>query len=541
MNTERRSSRKKRDTLKVKEAKDELLKKQTKRTSNDKSSPSSKQDKKKSQYSNLDIDDEFDATTSNVSVIEDAADPSVMVEDISVVDDESSKSTSLIESDVNTKSFSSAFIRHALEELFKFLYDNKKSLIGHGDLKPENIDDYMEDQVKEMNSEFLGQKISVSRNRSYYEAMIIDGVQYRIFDNVFLLFSSKSQNTLPNVARIIAFYEENSRKLVTLEWYYRPSDMLPTMERIRITGRHPLIPVSDDSYEINPNNSNKKKRGRPPNKRLFNVEETIKTLEETPEYEVFTSIKPYIDDLSVSVIGEKCNVIHLQPNATIPKQDKSIKTLFYKKTLEFKICALTFCKPRSNKPRQWIELLEKKNRDIKSHYASRKVSDIQSFTTPKRNGNELKKKKRKVDTHSNDDIVFDDREEEDIIDDDVNLFDYPEETDVLTSIAYNNELIENVQTSPTPQFLQCPQNLGQKMEMIGNTISKKLEQIERMIEVMNTDVQMSLEELKTSILESKKETMSNFQVAETSVLPDEFIHLSGPSFQDSVFINQQFL
>lgn len=77
--------------------------------------------------------------------------------------------------------------------------------------------------------------------------------------------------------------------------------------------------------------------------------------------------------------------------------------------------------------------------------------------------------------------------------------------------------------------------------MIGNTISKKLEQIERMIEVMNTDVQMSLEELKTSILESKKETMSNFQVSETSVLPDEFIHLSGPSFQDSVFINQQFL
>lgn len=534
MNVERRSSRKKRETVKVKEAKDELLKKQNKKDVSDKS-PSKKSDKKNNN-SPISLDDDITMISPEVINIADVKDPSVSLDEVTIVDQESPGDNKKFP---DTGSFTSAFAHNTLEELFNFLYDNKKSIIGQGDLKPEDFDHYLEDPVKEENSIFLGEKFSVSKTRTYYEAMLIDGVQYRIFDNVILSFDPKSQNLKPNVAKIIAFYEENSRKKVTLEWYYIPSDMLPTMERIRLTGRHPLIPVSDDSYEIDPTNSTKKKRGRPPNKRLFNVEETIKTLEEASEYEIFTSLKPYVDDINVSAIGEKCIVEHLQPTSPVPSQDKAIKTFFYKRTLEFKICALTFCKPRPNKPRQWIEILEKKNRDIKSHYSSRKGGDLMS---PKINGYEHKKKKRKVEKIPSDDTIYDNHVNDDVNDDEINLFDYSDDTDILTSPPHNelNESIDLPHSTIHNKHL-CSQSLGQKMEMIGNTITKRLEQIEKMIEIMNTDVQMSLEEIKTALMESKKDMSSNFQVSEANVLPDEFINLGGSSYQDSVFINQQFL
>lgn len=510
MNVERRSSRKKRETMKVREAKDELLKKQSKKNNNDKNQ--SKKTDKKSNTPSISIDDETSTTPAEVLIIDEVKNPSVSLDEGTVMDQDS-PGINKISSD-QQDSFTSEFTHNTLEELFNFVYDNKKSIVGQGDLRPEDFDHYSNDPVKEENSTFLGEKFVVSKTRTYYEAMLIDGVVYRVFDNVVLTFDEKYQHLKPNVAKIIAFYEENSKKRVTLEFYYKPSDMLPTMKKIRLTGRHPLIPVSDDSHEINPANSTKKKRGRPPNKRLFNVEETIKALESATEYEIYTSLKPYVDDLSVAAIGEKCNVEHLQPNAPVPTQDSSIKTFFYKRTLEFKICALTFCKPRPTKPRQWIEILEKKNRDIRSH--SRR-GDLMS---PKINGYEKKKKKRKVEKIPSDDIGFDSHLSDDMMDDEINLYDYSDDTDILTSPPHHefsdvNELQSSLYNKPLSS-----QNIGQKMELIGNTITKRLEQIEKMIEIMNTDVQMSLEEIKSALMETKKDNNNNnnnnFQVPETS-------------------------
>lgn len=367
---------------------------------------------------------------------------------------------------------SSKFSTNVLDDLFSFLDKHKRSLIGYGDLVPADFNNYMEDPQKESKAIFFGHRYTTNE-RTYYEGCLIDGVEYNVFDHVVLSLKPEYQHHAPNVARIIAFYEENSTKKATIEWYYRPIDILPTMKKIKETGRHPLIPVSEDPFDTS--GTKKKKRGRPPKKRLYHVEETINYLEAAGKSEVFTSLRPYIDDVNVSIFERKCTVEYIQPSNTEKDLDNvSDDYFYYKKTLEFKICVLSSYKPRPNKPRLWIEQLEKKNKDIK----------IQTKRYSENFFNNIAISSKKMKTH--DDTSTGEESKHDYIGDHDATFNLSENT-VLSQPSL---LQENLADSES-----IHKYLTSGMDYVYQLVPESLNRMEKKMEAINFDINSTMEEL----------------------------------------------
>lgn len=374
---------------------------------------------------------------------------------------------------------SSKFSTNVLDDLFSFLNKHKRSLIGFGDLAPADFNNYIEDDKKESNAVFFGHKY-VTKERTYYEGCLIDGTEYKVFDHVVLALKPKYQHHYPNVARIIAFYEENSNKRATLEWYYRPIDILPIMRKIKETGRHPLIPVTEDPFDNSPG-SKKKKRGRPPKKRLYHVEETINYLEASSESELFTSLRPYIDDVNVSIFERKCIVDYIQPTNTKDLTALPKDYFYYKKTLEFKICVLSSGKPRPSKPRLWIEQLEKKNKEIKiqtKRYSENFFNNI-AMTSPK-----IMKTK-----------------------DDIALHKEEAKLDYLSEHDSSNNISDHVPLIHSSNYLQenfadhelLYDHLTRGIEYICQCVPESLNRMEKKMEAINYEIHSTLEELMTNL------------------------------------------
>lgn len=340
----------------------------------------------------------------------------------------------------------------------------------------------------------------------------MNGEIFRIFDCV-MLKSQRTRQQMRTLARIIAFHEEQSRKYVTLEWFYRPQDFISVMNRLKITGHNPLSPEGKfgNSLKIA-----KKKRGRPPNKRLLNIEDSITTLESSPENEVFTSLMPYIDSISISAIDFKCTVEHVFPTTT-PKvpSDRKNNYYFYRKALELKTCSLIICKQLPNKPQSWIELVEKKSKEKKHYYYKDKIDFSPSSKSVTSQQASKSSKKRKRDSKKFD---FDEYE----IDDDLTS-----ESDVSEDYSVKKQPLSPAPTRQEPSQPVVPHinintvtNVNRKSDLIFPYLLEKLEEMSKivtrglitmqeMVENMHYDVHVNLDEIKGSLDELKNNNIMN--------------------------------
>lgn len=533
----RRSSREKKETPKAKEAKDDLKAKKQKKLrklsdspiQNDRSvmsTPSPRNSRRSTALgnneanvlpNNMELQDTPEATEFDKTIHFDTSKPVIAKPAIK---------------------FASKFSPESLEEIFTFVSDNAENLTGQGDLAPTDLDTFQDDPTKEMNSQWLGVPYKVQYlDRVYYEAIHINGEEIRLFDHVILAVKQKPRNYVVTVARVIAFYEENGRKRVTLEWYYRPPEILAIMNRIKLTGVNPLTPVLDDSYDDDPKKPFKRKRGRPPKKRLLNIEDTVKALEESTDFEIFTSIRPYIDDLSVSSIGQKCIVDHVLPTWT-PRQpaEKSKKWFFYRKALELKTCSLVICKARPNKPRIWIELLEKKNRELRLN----KPKDVFHSSL---NGSDYEKKKKKKKEKEEDDDLETDFDEEIISpfesenSEDSNTAFLSRNTDTMVGTPMTTTTGSSANIKPTSLY----PHICETMKNLGDVIENKLSKMEKLLEGMTHNIRESLEELKGSLEEVKQSNVSNISIGEADGLDHDYDQLHPHSTPYQEIFESQFM
>lgn len=508
----RRSSRDKKETPKAKEAKDDLkAKKQKKQRKLSDSPPQSDKASTPSPRSSRRVHTLGTETSPRQELME----VETSNENDTLQPSDTTKSSTMKQK----LKFSSKFSPDSLEEIFTFVSDNAESLYGQGDLAPPDLDNFIDDPAKEINCQWLGDAYKVSSSdKVYYEALLVNGEEVRLFDHVTLAVKQKSRSHLVTVARVISFFEDKGRKKVTLEWYYRPPDILTIMNRIKLTGVNPLTPVLE-SYDDDPKKPFKRKRGRPPKKRLLNIEDTVRTLEDSTDFEIFTSIRPYIDALSVSAIGQKCIVDHVLPTWT-PRQpaEKSKKWFFYRKALELKTCSLVICKARPNKPRIWIELLEKKNRELRLTHSKPK----ESFHSL--NGSDYDKKKKKRKEKEEEEDLETDFEEEIIS---------PFESE--NSEESNNTAFLSTRTADTAQQIKeyvAPSQLVniypqicETMKNLGSLIENRLGKMEKLLEGVTNDIRISLEELKGSLNEVKQNNVTNMTISEADGLDHEYDQL----------------
>lgn len=398
--------------------------------------------------------------------------------------------------------FQSLYSQDSLESLFRFLFESTGLIVGHGDVIPLGFNTLPNDISAERKAEWLGKGINIGPNRTYYEAVKINGEVFRIFDHV-ALKSQRTRQQMRTIARIIAFYEEQSRRYVTLEWFYRPQDIISVMNRLKITGHNPLSPEGKYGNTLK---IAKKKRGRPPNKRLLNIEDSITTLEASHENEVFTSLMPYIDSISISAIDFKCTVEHVFPT-TIPKipSDRKNNYFFYRKALELKTCSLIICKQLPDKPQTWIELVEKKSKEKKHYYYKDRI-DISKSPSSLDGVKTKKKKKRESRKFDFDEFEIDDdvTSESDISEDfsirkqpttRLPRQDYTQQTSTQGSSTQTN--INRMSDLIFPYLLE-------KLETMSKIVTRGLITMQEMVENMHYDVHVNLDEIKGSLDELKK-------------------------------------
>lgn len=333
---------------------------------------------------------------------------------------------------------------------------------------PPQFDDGIDDA--EHSIEWIGDCIKEIGTRRFFDGCRVDGQEFRAYDHAEIR-SRDVADARPAVARIMAIYEQHGRKKVALEWFLRFSDVQKHIEYMRSIELHAPTPppgatgtpppsqpsqsLSQSSYvplsgglsssgsfgnlEAAALRSSddqalvKRKRGRPPKKRHQNMEDTTEYMQRRGLCELYTTSHPTVQEISAAVLYRKCEVIFaVSPtDPEIParlRAEGSPSFYWYKKALDLKTCALTSCKPRGLKPKNYSDALEKRyrNSDKRSYSAASSAALIDpmqvdvnvSEDDPKRGRSELdgefpfelKPKVEPSSTHHEDDISIDDPE-----------------------------------------------------------------------------------------------------------------------------------
>lgn len=272
---------------------------------------------------------------------------------------------------------------------------------------PQSMDDGFDDT--EHNVEWVGECIKEIGSRRFYDACRVDSQEFHAYDHAEIR-SRELDDTRPAVARIIALYEQNGQKKVALEWFLRFSDVQKHIEYMRSIEVHAPTPppqtntppppspassssqpsLSQSAFVQNTNSlassgsfgaadANmlrssddatlmKRKRGRPPKKRHQNMEDTVEYMQRRGQSELYTTSHPTVSESSAAVLYRKCEVVFANA-VTDPEVPAKFRVegapsfYWYRKALDLKTCALTGCKPRGPRPKNYIEALEKRYRN----------------------------------------------------------------------------------------------------------------------------------------------------------------------------------
>lgn len=434
--------------------------------------------------------------------------------------------------DASEVPFTSNFPLGSLETLFGFIKENWSYIVGQGDVVPAAFDTITNEPEPEAKAIWIGGPYNMDSEKTFFEGVYIGGEEYRVFDNV-VLSSDRTRQQLPIIVRIVALFEEGSRKSAIVECYYRPADILSIMNILRVSGENPLIFLheSQDEDTVKPQ---KRKRGRPPKKRMLNIEDSISTLESCTENEIFTSLRPYVDCVSISSFNHKCTVDHVQPVWTPNQSSKMLKDwYFYRKALELKNCSLIICKPRPIKPRSWIDLIEKRNKDKRYSLPNRERYEhtrMDISTQPNMFSSKIKKRKR----------FSDDDEAEDLFEEESSLISENSLDDASLSrmsqpVTISSRTETNI-TEPHNRSDKIFPHLMEKMESMSELITQSLFTMQEAIEHMQDDVLVNLEEIKKSLHEIKSQPSSDISIAPAENLVDDFSTLnSANTFPSEIF------
>lgn len=272
---------------------------------------------------------------------------------------------------------------------------------------PQSMDDGFDDA--EHNVEWVGECIKEIGSRRFYDACRVDSQEFHAYDHAEIR-SRELDDTRPAVARIIALYEQNGQKKVALEWFLRFSDVQKHIEYMRSIEVHAPTPpppqantppppspassqqsLSQSAFVQNTNalassgsftatdantltrssddaTQMKRKRGRPPKKRHQNMEDTVEYMQRRGQSELYTTSHPTVSESSAAVLYRKCEVVFANavtdPEVPVKFRVEGAPSFYwYRKALDLKTCALTGCKPRGPKPKNYIEALEKRYRN----------------------------------------------------------------------------------------------------------------------------------------------------------------------------------
>jgi hypothetical protein len=288
---------------------------------------------------------------------------------------------------------------------------------------PQSFDDNYDDS--EHNVEWIGECIKEIGTRRFYEGCRVDNQEFHAYDHAEIR-SRDVDDPRPAVARIIALYEQNGHKKVALEWFLRFSDVQKHIEYMRsievhaptpppATGTPPpsqlpavglvstgssgslsqsaYIPAptglassgsfgSSDAAMLRSSDDTalmKRKRGRPPKKRHQNMEDTVEYMQRRGLSELYTTSHPTVSESSAAVLYRKCEVIFASSptDPEVPTRFRSEGSpgfYWYKKALDLKTCALTSCKPRGLKPKNYTDALEKRYRNSDKRSAAAAAS-----------------------------------------------------------------------------------------------------------------------------------------------------------------------
>eukprot|EP01122_Echinamoeba_exundans_P007915 TRINITY_DN2528_c0_g1_i1.p1 TRINITY_DN2528_c0_g1~~TRINITY_DN2528_c0_g1_i1.p1 ORF type:complete len:905 (+),score=167.14 TRINITY_DN2528_c0_g1_i1:134-2848(+) len=293
---------------------------------------------------------------------------------------------------------------------------------------PQSFDDNYDDS--EHNVEWIGECIKEIGTRRFFEGCRVDNQEFHAYDHAEIR-SRDVEDPRPAVARIIALYEQNGHKKVALEWFLRFSDVQKHIEYMRSIEVHAPTPppaavtpppsqlpptglvsagssgsLSQSSYIPAPSGLAssgsfgsqdaamlrssddtalmKRKRGRPPKKRHQNMEDTVEYMQRRGLSELYTTSHPTVSESSAAVLYRKCEVIFASSptDPEVPTRFRSEGSpgfYWYKKALDLKTCALTSCKPRGLKPKNYTDALEKRyrNSDKRSAAAAASSSSLQ--------------------------------------------------------------------------------------------------------------------------------------------------------------------
>eukprot|EP01124_Arcella_intermedia_P025855 TRINITY_DN4718_c0_g1_i3.p1 TRINITY_DN4718_c0_g1~~TRINITY_DN4718_c0_g1_i3.p1 ORF type:complete len:480 (+),score=107.21 TRINITY_DN4718_c0_g1_i3:21-1460(+) len=169
---------------------------------------------------------------------------------------------------------------------------------------------------------WVGDFLKVIGTRTYYSACKYENEVYRVWDVVML---NSDVEPFP-LGRIVAMWEQAKKKWLTINWYYRATDLQRSIDE-----RQRNMEIRDDD-DIS-------KKTKPPSKKKSEIDE--ETVKETLEYlstmdpqEVIVS--SHKDDNYPSTLFRKISVKHLEeiPNLEEFKRRDRRTNLFYQKQID---------------------------------------------------------------------------------------------------------------------------------------------------------------------------------------------------------------
>jgi len=186
---------------------------------------------------------------------------------------------------------------------------------------------------------WVGDTITTIGTRAYYAACKYENEVYRVWDAVLL---NSEVEPLP-IGRIVAMWEQAKKKWLTINWFYRATDLQRSIEE-----RQKSILEAKDSPDDEGTTRNTGKKGKAPPSRKKPDPTEEDTLKDTLEY--ISKIKPqeilvssHKDDNYPSTLFQKITVKHADeiPNMEdYLKRDKKI-FLYYKKHVDLASFKLT--------------------------------------------------------------------------------------------------------------------------------------------------------------------------------------------------------
>jgi hypothetical protein len=234
-----------------------------------------------------------------------------------------------------------------------------------GELIPSASNALFEDPLEENNAVWIGEGsvwppaycanvLGPSADvRHYYPAISIGTVEYQLFDHVIL--RPLDEGVIEGIARIVALFEESSRKFLFVEWYYRKPDVLSHLTLMKALEDMLRNPVPVDGDDAN-GERRQVRRGRPPKKRRGNIEESLQILENALECEIWNTPKPHYSAVATSSIRAPCFVEHIPHHVVLPfivgeseqasSPGEPIRFI-YRKSYDPRTCYMPCSKPRS--------------------------------------------------------------------------------------------------------------------------------------------------------------------------------------------------